>query len=423
MKYCKSCLYPETAKPTIYFNDDGICSGCTYNLSREDKDVNWKEREQLFRDLAEKCKEDAKKNNSEYDCIIPISGGKDSHFQVLLCKEVYGLNPLLVTYNHGFNNPVGNKNLHNLIEKSGCDAIRFTAGKDSAKKIAKYMLERVGDLEWHYHAGIMTVPFQVAVEKNISTIIWGEHGFAELTGIVSLKDFVEFTNWKRREHDMRGVDPEEIVGHNNITRKDIAPYIFPSDEKLTEIDLRGIYMSNYFDWDALSHVQEVVNKWEFNTVTYKRDRTFNLYAKLDDHADEIHDYLKYLKFGYGRATDDVTTEIRKGRMSRETGIHLVKEYDANTPRNLSTYLNFLEMTEKEFYETIDTQRDPKAWKKDEYGNWILNNPIWEQEEYFFNNDDETFSDKYKHLYFNENNPPTKTGNPILDNFPIDFEWS
>ena len=423
MKYCKNCLYPETAKPTIFFDEKGFCSGCNYNESRKDEDVNWDERRELFEDLVKKTKEERISRNNRYDCIIPVSGGKDSHFQVYVCKEVYGLNPLLVTYNHGFNNPSGNLNLQNLVEKSGCDAIRLTVGKDSSRKIAKHMLERVGDLEWHYHAGIMTLPFKVAVEKNIPVIIWGEHGFAELTGIVSLKEFVEFTNWKRIEHDMRGVNPEDLIGHNEITEKDIDPYIFPTDEEILNTEVRGIYMSNYFDWDALKQVKKVIDVWGFNTVSYKRDRTFNLYAKLDDHADEIHDYLKYLKFGYGRATDDATTEIRKGRLDRQSGIGLVKQYDTTTPRTLEGYLDFMQISKNDFYSIMEPQRDKIAWSKNSKGVWELNNPIWEQEEHEISYDCEIFSEENKNLYYNEKNPPAKNKISILNNFPINFEWS
>ena len=184
-----------------------------------------------------------------------------THEAVLTCcrpdpscvvKEIYGLNPLLVTYNHIFNHQAGLRNLENLVEKSGCDLIRFTANPHSVKKLSRFMLETVGDLTWHYHAGIRTLPFKVAVEKNIPLIIWGEHGFAELTGIVSLEDFVEFTRWNRKEHDMRGFEPEDVVKKSNglISMKDLDPYIFPSDEALEKTEVRGIYMSNFFDWNA-----------------------------------------------------------------------------------------------------------------------------------------------------------------------------
>jgi hypothetical protein len=211
MKYCTKCFYPENAKPTIIFDDNGVCSGCNYNQSRKDDDVDWNEREQMFIEILQEAKALALERGNSHDCIIPVSGGKDSHFQVWLLKEKYKMNPLLVSFNHGFNTRAGLRNLNNLIEKSGCDAVVYTAGKSSVRKISRYMLEKVGDLTWHYHAGIRTLPFKVAVEKNIPLIVWGEHGFAELTGLVSLKDFVEFTKWTRKEHDMRGIEAEELL--------------------------------------------------------------------------------------------------------------------------------------------------------------------------------------------------------------------
>ena len=115
MKYCNKCMYPETSQPTIYFDNEGVCSGCRYDESRKDDDVDWKHREEQFRSIVESAKKDRKKRNAPYDCIIPVSGGKDSHFQVWICTQIYGLKPLLVTYNHGFNNPVGNLNFTNLV--------------------------------------------------------------------------------------------------------------------------------------------------------------------------------------------------------------------------------------------------------------------------------------------------------------------
>ena len=118
MRFCKKCLYPENAKPTIIFDDNGVCSGCNYNNSRKDDDVDWIEREQAFQEILDEAKDMAKERGNAHDCIIPVSGGKDSHYQVWLLKEKYGMNPLLVSFNHGFNTPSGLRNLRNLTEKS-----------------------------------------------------------------------------------------------------------------------------------------------------------------------------------------------------------------------------------------------------------------------------------------------------------------
>jgi hypothetical protein len=178
MEYCARCLYPANAKPTIIFDEEGVCSGCRYHESRATTEVDWDERRGIFEQLLDEARTTARQRGNHHDCIVPVSGGKDSHFQVWILKEKYGMNPLLVTFNHTFNAPAGVWNLQNLVEKSGCDLERFTAGPDSVRRISKYMLETVGDITWHYHAGIRTYPFQVAVALNIPLIVWGEHGFA-----------------------------------------------------------------------------------------------------------------------------------------------------------------------------------------------------------------------------------------------------
>lgn len=424
MKYCARCLYPENARPTIIFDDEGVCSGCRYHESRSKQlDIDWKEREAIFVQILDEAKRMAKERGNSHDCIVPVSGGKDSHYQVWLLKVKYGMNPLLVTFNHAFNTPAGNRNLFNLIEKSGCDFIRYTAGLDSVRRISRYMLETVGDLTWHYHAGIRTYPFQVAVERNIPLIVWGEHGFAELTGVVSLEDFVEFTRWTRKEHDMRGYEPQDLVGKNGISEHDIAPYIYPSDEEIARTQVRGIYLSNFIQWDAKAQAEIMMREWGFAPVTYQRERTFNLHSKIEDHANDVHDFLKYLKFGYGRATDDASMEIRHGRMTREEGVKMVELYDAREPSTLEIYCDFLGITKQQFYNIVEPMRDQCYWKQDENGEWqpqdaVFLHEISEAEENArvarAPESERAMSKENRRMYYNSANPPVTLGDLDLD---------
>jgi len=337
-------------------------------------------------------------------------------------KEKYGMNPLLVSFNHGFNTPAGLRNLNNLIDKSGCDAIVYTAGKDSVRRIARYMVEKVGDITWHYHAGIRTFPFKVAVEKNIPLIVWGEHGFAELTGIVSLKDFVEFTKWTRKEHDMRGIEAEELIGHNGITRSDIEPYIYPTDEQIEETEVRGIYISNFFKWNAEEHAKLMRKEWDFGYITYKRDRTFTLYSKIEDHANDVHDYMKYLKFGYGRATDDTSMEIRHGRITRDEGLALIREYDATVPQTLEYYCDFLGITLDEFYRLVEPMRDRDIWDLKD-GKWVVKDYVWKElGDRAVEFKSKIFTSEYNEMYYNDKNLPGKSGESELDIFPLKPIW-
>ena len=374
MDYCKRCLYPANAKPTIILDDDGVCSGCRYHESRQN--IDWPNRQEMLKEILDEHKAKAKAANNPYDCIIPVSGGKDSHFQTYIMKVLYGMNPLLVTYNHIFNTRLGIRNLNNLVEKLGVDLIRFTANPEAVRKISRYMLKTVGDLTWHYHAGIRTLPFQIAVKYKIPLIVWGEHGFAELTGIVTLEDMVEFTKWTRQEHDMRGYEPHDLINEESgITEKDIVPYIYPVDEEIEALDVRGIYMSNFYFWDALEHAKKMKNMFDFGLHPGPREKSFILHGKIDDHANDVHDYLKYLKFGYGRATDDASMEIRHGRMTREEGIDLVKRYDHVRPSSLETYLDFMQVTEKEFYEWIAHMRDLDIWQKNADNQWRVKDSV------------------------------------------------
>jgi N-acetyl sugar amidotransferase len=375
MEYCKRCCYPANAKPDIIFDEQGVCSGCRLIESRPM--IDWKERRRWLDDLLAKAKARAKAEGRIYDCIIPVSGGKDSHFQVYIIREVYGLNPLLVTYNHCFNTKVSIRNLTNLVARFGCDLLRFTSNPHSVRKISKYMLRTVGDITWHYHAGIMTFPIQAAVKYRIPLMIWGEEGFSELTGMHNQDDMVEFTKKKRQEHSMRGFEPEDILAQSNgeIEARDLAPYFYPSDEEIEAVGLRGIYLSNYISWNARKQTQLMIDQYGFETAR-KRDRTFNLYDKLDDlHANGTHDYLKYLKFGYGRCTDDASTEIRHGRMTREQGIDLVMQYDPVRPKDLDVYLKFVGMTEQEFLDSIKHLRDRSIWEKGADGRWCVKDHI------------------------------------------------
>jgi hypothetical protein len=210
-----------------------------------------------------------------------------------------------------------------------------------------------------------------AVQYNVPLLIWGEEGFSELVGMYNLDDFVEFTKKKRQEHSMRGFEPEDLLlePESGLTRYDLAPFFYPSDEDLERVGVRGIYLSNFVPWDARAQAEFVIEKMGFETAQ-SRERTFNIYAKTDDiHANGLHDYLKYLKFGYGRATDDASNEVRHGRMSRERAIDMVARYDHVRPTDMDVFLTSAGMTEAELLAMIEPMRDPLIWKKDTGGGW------------------------------------------------------
>ncbi len=375
MQYCQRCCYPANARPGIIFDDQGVCSGCRLVESRPQ--INWAEREKWLIALLNEYKAKQRAKGNPYDCIVPVSGGKDSTFQTWLMKTKYGFIPLLVSYNHTFNTPLGERNLANLLVQTDCNLVRFTTAPGSAKRMARYMIRKVGDVTWHYHAGIQTFPIRAAVQYDVPLIIWGEEGFSELVGMHNQDDFVEFTKKKRQEHSMRGFEPEDLLQESDcpLTSYDLAPFYYPSDEDIERVGVRGIYLSNYISWNARKQTEFVIDELGFEPAQ-SRERTFNTYDKLDDvHANGLHDYLKYLKFGYGRATDDASTEVRHGRMTREHAIEMVAKYDHVRPSDLDIFLKATDMTEEEILKLVEPMRDPAIWEKSGAGEWRVKDSV------------------------------------------------
>lgn len=377
MKYCNKCVYPENARPHILLDQEGVCSGCRAVIRR--KDINWENREGKLEEIVKYYKEFAREQGNSYDCVIPVSGGKDSHFQTWLLTERYDMNPLLVSYNHSYNTRIGLRNLRNLIDKSGCNHIRFNTSKSTARKLSKYQLYKTGDVTWHYHAGIMTFPIRVAVMYNIPLIVWGESGYRYKFGMYNAEDMVEFTEKERHEHDMRGLQPEDILSDSmsaefGITESDLEPFYYPSNDVIDDLDLRGIYLDNYRKWDHIKQTKKIIDEWDFATHplgTHPSKRQFLCASGIEDAATGTHDYLKYLKYGYGRATDHVSREIRHGRMTREEGIYLVGRYDDVRPPDLDWFLEFMDMSEQEFEKAIEPFRDENIWSQSQSGEWEL----------------------------------------------------
>lgn len=366
VKYCKRCLYPNTSAHPLVLDDEGICSGC--RVSEEIDEIDWGTRREAFREILEEYKS---KDGSNYDCIIPASGGKDSTYQTYIIKEIFKLNPLVVTFNHGFNTKIGLQNLENIRKQFGVDHIRFTPSPTITRKLARKTLKMIGDPCWHCHTGINVFPVQVAVRYNIPLIIWGEQGLLNLAGSYSLHDMIEMTRKVQKEHAQRGCEWSDMIDNEeNITRQDLQWAIYPSDEDIQRVGVRGVFMGNYFPWNQKKQTEFLIEKYGFKTGP--QERTYNTYENCEcHHCGGVHDYLKFIKFGYGRATDHASLDIRWGRLNRQQAIALACHYDKKRPKDLDIFLKYINMTEDEFMEIANKFRDPKIWTKDKDGNWYM----------------------------------------------------
>jgi N-acetyl sugar amidotransferase len=368
-QYCTRCVYPARAAAAATFDEDGVCSGCRVNDARARATIDWDDRRE---ELAEILEEYRSTDGSNYDCLIPVSGGKDSHFQTYVICEEFGLRPLLVTY-HGNNYlPVGERNLRNLRVRFGCDHEFFSPSVPVLQKLNRLCFRMMGDMNWHAHCGIFTYPVRVAVQRQIPLIIWGEHGFTDLGGMYSLRDRIEMTAKFRLEHAQRGYDWHDMIEETEgLTAQDLIWARYPSDEDLARVGVRGIYLANYINWEANAQT-ELMKGFGFEESPEPFERTYRRMSNLDDmHENGIHDYLKFVKFGYGRGTDHACKDVRAGLMTRDEAIEMVERYDHVKPRqDLERWLDYVSMTEDEFDEIADTFRDPRVWAKDDQGRWV-----------------------------------------------------
>jgi N-acetyl sugar amidotransferase len=372
MTYCTRCCYPIIAATPLTVDKDGVCSGC--RTHDEQKTVDWKRRARMFSEL---CDDYRSRDGKSYDCLIPVSGGKDSFYQVHLLKVVHGMNPLLVTYNENNETDIGRRNIQRMKDVFGCDYINVTPSVHVLKKMNRIGLRRMGDPDMHAHMGINSVPIQVAVRWGVPLIIWGEHGFMNLGGMHSYKDMVEYTARYRKEHLLRGFDWEDFVGEEALREQDLLWAKYPDDAEIERVGVRGVFISNFFGWNQDDHTKLMVEEYGFEVNPIPFDRTYKRDSNLNNiHDNGVHDYMKYVKFGYGRCTDHVCRDIRSGAMTRAQGIELVRQYDHVVPGDLPRWLDYVGMTRTEFEAMADSFRDPRVWVRNEYGHWIKDN-IWD----------------------------------------------
>ena len=364
MNYCKRCLYPDT-KPQLVFDENGICSACKNHELKEK--IDWKSKEKELKEILEKFRS----KNNYYDCIIPVSGGKDSHFQTYTIKEKFGLNPLVVNFHPLDQTEIGKKNLDNL-KKLGVDCIEFSPNPSVYLKLARFGLKKLGDFQWPEHIGIFTVPVQIAVKYKIPLIIWGENPqfeYGQPTDIAI--DTILDRKWleKNGGYFLDKIKPQDMIKHG-FELNDMQPYLYPSDEEINQVGITGIFLGSYIKWDIFKQL-ETVKAIGFQENDEPIEGTFNKWENLDVYFTVFHDYFKFLKYGFGRATDHASIEIMHGRISREQGLKLVKQYEGKIPRKyLKKFLEFADMSMDDFIGICNEFTNKEIFKVDENQNVV-----------------------------------------------------
>jgi len=364
VKFCSKCVV-SNQRPRITFDENNICSACNFSKYKNEV-IDWTERKNQ---LVELCNKHRKQNN-EYDVIVPGSGGKDGNYVAHMLKNEYGMNPLIVTWAPHIYTEIGKKNLTSMIN-SGFDNILVTPDGSIHRKMTKAAFIEMGDPFQPFIFGQYSTPFKYALFYNVNLVFYGEDGEVEYGGSMEQADrpslsFEDFT-----KHRFSGIYPDYFKKYG-ISIEDISKYKLTEKEieQIKENNIQQHFFSYYHKWIPQENFYYATENTNFEVNPDRTEGTFTKYASLDDKLDGFHYYLSYIKFGIGRTTSDAAHEIRDNNITREEGIELVRRYDGEFPKKyFKEFLEYCNINEDLFFDVINSWRNSTLWS--------LNGSNWE----------------------------------------------
>ena len=364
--WCKNCLNMST-RPRIAFDDRGWCNACQW--MEEKKKIDWEPRQKELASLLDKNRS----KNGNFDCIVPVSGGKDGSYVAYTLKHKYGMNPLLVTWSPLVPTEIGRKNLDALVE-SGFNLILGKPNGTINRKLTKLSFEILGDPFQPFIYGQTNFPLTIAVKYGISLIMYGENGEVEYGGDMK-GAHIPTKEIKNSDSHYFSNFPPEAWEKYGIEKKDLYPYVAPKHEDIVKNNTEMHFMGYYKKWDSNAMYEYCKENTGFTANDERSEGTYTNFASLDDKLDGFHYYLAYLKFGTGRTTSDTASHIRAGRITREEGIELIKRYDGEFPKKyLDTFLQYCDITKEELDSVLDSWRSDHLWEKVD-GVWKLRHNV------------------------------------------------
>jgi len=356
--WCNNCLNMST-RPRISFDERGWCNACQW--MEEKKHLNWSQRLLELEQLITKFRK-----NAGFDCIVPVSGGKDGSYVAYTLKHKYKMNPLAITIRPALELEIGNKNLSNFIQ-SGFNHLHVSTNKKVLDQLNKYGFIEKGFPYYGWLIAIMTAVIRIAINFKIPLIFYGEDGEVEYGGSTESKHKALYDiDYMKRIYLEGGHDKvlNRVLQCDDISESDLYFFKFPDEKEITETHLTFTHWSYFEPWD--SYRNYIVAKEQCGLIEKEEGGidTFTNFAQNDQGLYILHTYLMYLKFGFGRATQDAGIEIRRGAMTRDQAINLVNLYDNAYPHELiSTFLQYYQITKNEFDQVLDQFVNKSLFKK------------------------------------------------------------
>lgn len=370
--YCKNCILPDT-RPNLYIDKiSNLCSVCS-KLNNKEKKKNWKKRSIEFKKIIKKIK----KQNAIYDCIIPVSGGKDSTWQVLTALR-YGLKPLCITWRSPARNIIGQKNLDNLI-RLGVDHIDITVNPKVERYLTLKTFKKFGNPLIPMHMALHAITVRTAIEKKIKLIIWGENSADEYGGKKNLTGKLMTNKWR----SIYGVNNNTEIKNwydNYLNFKNTNIYKIPSQKEINKNGIKEIFLGYFFKWDP-KKIYNIAKKYGFKKLKKPKTGIYN-FADIDDEfLITVHHFMKWYKFGFTRLWDNLSLEIRNDRLKRYKAIDIVKKIGEEHPKKeIQKFCQYLNISKKEFFKICNNLRNRDIWSKNkkkwQIKNFLIKNWKW-----------------------------------------------
>ena len=382
VRFCKKCVIsnqrPNSAvemkntgsdKKTINFDNNGVCSACNFTVNK--KEIDWKDREEKLFELLSPYR----KNNGSYDVLVPSSGGKDSSFAAHILKYKYKMNPLAVTWAPTIFCNAGWNNFNSLSRVGGVDSFLYTPNGKLHSLLTKLAFKNLGHPFQPFVHGQKIIGPKLAKNFGINLIMYGENQAEYGNPLEDNTDpFMEpsfFSIDDPLEMLIGGERVQDIMDRYHYSLNDFAPYIPPKPEDIIKSKLRVTYLGYFERWDPQECYYYAVENTGFKPSYERSIGTYSRYTEIDDKIVPFHFYMTFIKFGIGRATYDASQEVRNGKITRDEAVYLVKKFDGEFPhRYLEEFIDYINISKKEFYEIVDSFRSPHLWSKSKKG-WNL----------------------------------------------------
>ncbi len=361
MRYCVRCVAAGT-RPHITFDDAGICNACRAHETKAV--IDWEARAEAFREVVR----GARAGSTGYDCVIPVSGGKDSTWQTVVCLE-HGLKPLTVTWRPPGRTAIGQRNLDNLVGL-GVDHVDYRIDPNVERRLVQAAFERCGAPAIPMHLAIFNIPLTLAARLEIPLVVWGENSAFEYGGPEEERTGFRLDSaWVRAYGATNGTTARDWIS-DELTARDLVAYTGLGDAELDRKGVLAVFLGYYFRWDPERSLA-VARSRSFEARSEGAKTGYYDYADIDDDHISVHHWLKWYKFGFTRTFDNLSIEIREGRMTRERAVEIIRERGDETPyEDIESFSRYIGITPGRFFEIAERFRDTNVWEKRE-GHWTI----------------------------------------------------